>query len=491
MGADASLDPARLCEIFPPEFEAAMLDVPSVDARNFRPLPKQAEFLESTAPRKAMITGLGYGKTATGAFDCFVHGLLANPEPHLGIVTAPTFPMLRDATIPKLREVFPADALAGGSWDAAFNSSQAILRTALGSMILCRSVDGTNYERLRNIEAAWGWMDEASLMKSAEPWNVLCGRLRQRARKRCAWLTTTPRGQNWVAERFVLKPLDGHMHVHATTYDNPYLPKDYIAGLEASYSEEWIRQEMRAEILSMQGAVYPKLSDDLWPHGNALVYEPDRKTLCHLEVDFGFRNPAVHLVQEVETVHPETGERCRLDVIVWELQGPKGGRAQNLQVHQWLSSVEETGFKVSAAYGDPAGDAVNDQTYRSSAMLLVDRLQVPFHKPTRDWQRSKVRGEETVRRLICAADGSRKLVWAAKPSLNRMGKHELWAPNTFACHRNLQYQERKPGMPQPEESYKDGVNDHDTDATRYRSVFLYGRENVIKLWGQRNQEGYG
>ena len=479
----AQIDAAKLCELCPPDFEEGIVDAPPVDACSFVPLEKhQRPFLDTSGRRPALITGIGTGKTTTGAKKCFDFSVLANPEAHVGIIGAPTFSMLMDATLPKVREVFPAEILAGGSWDTAWHGQRKTLTLATGTVILARSMDSDNHKKVRSIEAAWAWLDEPGLLKSKDAWDTVCGRVRAKCRMRGAWATMTPNGENWAASAWVTDPRDGYEYWHATIYDNPYIPKDYIEDLENSYSEAWKRQELLGEIVSMRGAVFAELSDALWPAGNVLVYDPLKLRPTRLEIDFGFRHPAVQAVQSVEVVHPETGAPHQLDVVVWELQGRGRQPPTDLLVDEWLDIIQATGFQISMVYGDPAGDAHNDQTHMPSARIVRERLRVGFKKPTKPWQRNKQRGEEVVRGRIKSANGERRLVWAASPEVDRRGKHVLLAPNSFRSFRNLQYPDRADGRSEANESLKDGVNDHATDAARYRMVMEYGTENIHRLW---------
>ncbi|MEK9722303.1 MAG: phage terminase large subunit [Rhodospirillaceae bacterium] len=480
---------SRLCQVCPPDYPEDEVDYSEagVSAVDFVPLTYQHDFLNFREPNAAMIGGLGIGKTHCGARRAYDFAVLANQEPHYGIVGAPTYPMLRDVTIPKVAEVFPSEVLEGGRWDLAYSKSEKVLRLVTGTQIVFRSLDGENYNKLRGIEAAWLWVDEAGLLKTADAWNVARGRVRGRARIRGAWATMTPKGDNWAAQRWITDPLDGYSYVHATAYDNPYLPREYIKQLEATYSETFLRQELYGEVVSLQGAVYPDLSDALWPDGNVLVYEADPHRDTELWIDFGIRNPRVLAIQSIGVIHPSDGKRRNLDVVVWELQDRNGRPPADMRVGEWLDKVQESGLRVRRVYGDPAGDSRNDQTHQTSAQLVRERFRCKFLAPHLDWQRSKERGEETVRNRVRSSHGERTLVWACKPSTNSLGKHELWAPNSFRSHRNLQYPDPKPGQPVVNESKKDGVNDHDTDASRYALVMKYGAQqvNLLTMMGRK------
>lgn len=476
---------ADFCEACPPPFEAAndpRLGAEDIHAdfslETYRPLPYQEKFHNLDAATKAMFGGIGIGKTVSaGAVEAFFHALVYNPEPHVGIVGGPTYSMLRDAIIPALRKVFPNDVLAGGSWKTAFSKAEMVLRLVTGTWLALRPMDGDNYERVRGIEAGWAWLDEIRLLRDDRAWNVVLGRLRQRVRVRTGWATTSPNGMDWGAKTFVKNADPSYQYVHATSFDNPYLPADYFDRMRARYSPRFLRQELYGEILGKQGAVYQDLSPKAWPEGNCIKYKPPRGTPVELWVDFGFHRPSAQIVQEVHLTDPSTGLGYQADVVVWELQGPDGRPPEQLTVGEWARTVRDKlrkeGWILTRVIGDPAGDQVNDQTHEPSAQALLRILDHgEFLKPTMPWQRSKELGEEHVRGRIHNDFGHRRLLWAVKgwQEERQGGEPVVWAQNSFDSHRNLAYPERRPGRPRPTVSDKDGENDHDTDTTRYGCV---------------------
>jgi hypothetical protein len=96
--------------------------------------------------------------------------------------------------------------------------------------------------------------------------------------------------------------------------------------------------------------------------------------------------------------------------------------------------------------------------------------------PQATWQRSIANGEQVLRGLICAADGTRRLAWACPREPDRLGKFRPRAPNSLRAMQGLQFAQRRPGTAEAEVSLKDGVTDHDCDAIRYRAILVHGRK---------------
>src|SRR6185436_3861757 len=108
----------------------------------------QSSFVLDQHRWTAFVGGIGSGKSYAGAAKAMVQHLA---RPGLGLVIAPTYPMLRDATWRTALEVW-APVLA-----AAYKSEmRLVLRT--GHEVLFRSADDP--DRLRGPNCAWAWMDE-------------------------------------------------------------------------------------------------------------------------------------------------------------------------------------------------------------------------------------------------------------------------------------------------------------------------------------------
>lgn len=200
----------------------------------------QYEFLRSSARYRAFVAGVGSGKTYAGVLA----SLVACQRAERGAIVAPTYPMLKDVVLPTFREV------AGGGVEA-LNKADLYADMTNGHRVLFRSADKS--ERLRGMNLGWAWVDEAALIDE-ETWDILLGRLRLDPGR--AWLTTTPKGRNWIYDRFVEDPDEEHDTVRASTKDNPHLPDEYIRSLEEQYTERFRQQEVEGKFIESQGALW-------------------------------------------------------------------------------------------------------------------------------------------------------------------------------------------------------------------------------------------
>jgi hypothetical protein len=155
------------------------------------------------------------------------------------MVLAPTYPMLRDAT---LRTFLELTRKAG----VLRSFSKAEMTAVLGGnrTVLFRSADDP--DRLRGPNLGWFWPDEAA-MCDEQAWLIMLGRLREQPAR--AWCTTTPRGKNWLHKVFA----DGGPGYHVTrasSRTNAFLPPEFIRSLVDAYDDQFALQEIEGEFLN-------------------------------------------------------------------------------------------------------------------------------------------------------------------------------------------------------------------------------------------------
>lgn len=206
--------------------------------------PAQDAFWHSDAKFLAFTGGVGSGKTRAGCVKTLIESQQAGT---LGVVAAPTYPMLRDAT---LRTWLHLARRAGVL--AAFKHSTMSATLVNGSEVWFRSADEP--DRLRGPNIGWFWLDEAAMME-IDVWHIMLGRLREAPGK--AWVTTTPRGGNWIYKIWAKEPQPGYELIRSSTRENRFLPADFVHSLEQSYTRRFARQEIEGEfLLDTPGALW-------------------------------------------------------------------------------------------------------------------------------------------------------------------------------------------------------------------------------------------
>ena len=224
------------------------------------------------------VGGIGAGKTHAGAVRAIARAV--EQPGSLGLIGAPTYPMLRDTTQRTFFALLPATLIR------RFNKSEQYLLLRNGSEILFRSLDEP--DRARGLTLAWFWLDEAPLC-GYYAWQVLKGRLRQPGHATAGWATGTPHGRDGFWRDFEHAPRPDHRLFRASTYANAHnLPPDYVAAL--GYEGALADQEVLGLFTAFEGLVY---AFDATAQGH-LREPPEGAAWADVigGVDWGYTNPA-------------------------------------------------------------------------------------------------------------------------------------------------------------------------------------------------------
>ena len=223
-----------------------------IRAIEYHALRSQQRFHESAARFKGFSGPIGSGKSQALCHEAIKLAYL-NPG-RTGLIGAPTYPMLRDATLAALLEILEKNKIPHEMNRA---DNYLVLRETR-SRILFRAVE--EFERLRGSNLAWFGLDELTYTQE-EAWLRLEGRLRDpKAARLCGFAVWTPKGYDWVYERFIANPIEGYETVQAEPFENRFLLEripDYYERLKHSYDARFYQQEALGEYLDMHaGRVY-------------------------------------------------------------------------------------------------------------------------------------------------------------------------------------------------------------------------------------------
>jgi phage terminase large subunit len=214
----------------------------------YQPLPSQLRFHQSAARFKGFSGPIGSGKSQALCQEA-IKLSYQNPG-RTGLIGAPTYPMLRDSTQATLFEILESNTIP---FDVN-KAENTLLFKETRSKVLFRPVD--EFERLRGTNLAWFGLDE--LTYTQEPaWQRLEGRLRDpKARRLCGFAVWTPKGYDWVYQKFISFPVRGYEAVVASPRENRFLLErtpDFYERLKDSYDDSFYRQEVLGEYLNLSG----------------------------------------------------------------------------------------------------------------------------------------------------------------------------------------------------------------------------------------------
>lgn len=307
---------------------------------DFAVLPHQKEFLKSN--ENTMIAG-GYGsaKSHAGTLKTIMKKLqykdkkVAYYLPHYGLV--------RDIAFDK----FPTLLESLGLKYKLNKSDKEIMIDNYGS-ILFRSMD--NPETIVGYEVAYSLIDEADILpmdKMEQVYQKILARNRAVANGNVD-AVSTPEGFKWLYQQ----SRNGHFKlIKASTYDNKFLPPDYIAQLEKQYPPNLLRAYLYGEFVNLtSGTVYSYF--DRAKHHRKIKLEEHE--VLHIGQDFNIGGC-------VSTVHVIRGDEVyRIKDIVSK---------DSFHIVPNIKKIFNNKFVI---YPDASGNASKTNATKSDIQILKD-----------------------------------------------------------------------------------------------------------------------
>src|SRR5579859_1317798 len=258
----------------------------------FRLKPKQRAFVEAATPWTGFIGGVGSGKTHTGAIKSIM-AMIEEPG-SLGLICAPTYTMLRDASQRKFFELLPRELIR------SFNKNEQHLICINDSEVLFRSLDQP--DKIRGMNIAWLWDDEGPL-GGYYAWQMLkqrAGRQDPKRFRKRGWVTGTPKGRDGFWREFVKNNDLDHTLIQSSTLENlSNLPENYVEGM--NFTGAFYEQEIMGSFEAFEGLVYRFNIDPEMPESHVRPAPPQKHfTQVIGGVDWGYTNPSVALVLGID-----------------------------------------------------------------------------------------------------------------------------------------------------------------------------------------------
>lgn len=328
-------------------------------------LPHQEEFIFSKAKHTGLIGGYGSGKSYAGVLKT----VLKKME-YPGIDVAyylPTYGLIKDVAFPKFKEQLDAFGIK-----YTLNETEKVFTTPYGEIKL-RSMD--NPDTIVGYEVGYSLIDETDILptlKMSLAFTKIIGRNRKplpNGDVNSTDVVGTPEGFKWAYNFFVKEAKANRVLIKGKTQDNPFLPDDYIPGLEDSYSPEQLEAYLNGEFINLTtGSVYRNY-DRIKNNTRRIVLPSD---VLHVGMDFNITkmNAVIHVedtvfkyaVDEVANAY-DTPEICGLiktrypthKVIIYPDSAGKARSTSGKSDHDIIRSF---GFTIRV---NPTNPAVKDR----------------------------------------------------------------------------------------------------------------------------------
>ena len=426
------------------------------------PNAKQAAFHASRAPFKLFLGGVGSGKSHAGARE-LLYSALANPPGLTYLIGAPSHNILQMATFESVLQLC-------NDW-SRYNGKKIDIKrryspqnrsiTLIGGTLL-KFVCLRDPEQFAGPSLAGFWVDEACLLDNQMGgWNMLLERLRDtRAHRMFGFATSTPRGNvglvsHW-QERLAVKDPDYYM-VTSSTYDNQSnLTEGYIARQMAGKTDRQVRQQINAEILSSEGAIFKEFSNtDSIAHGWNWRRELPKSEI-YVAIDWGPTMPHLLWIAHNPDTGVDTvfGEICEENILHTELLE----RMLTHQQRMWNLRRSD----IAKVYCDYNPQAAVRQA-RSFFGTRAGRDMIPISAKRVKDNHQRNEGIDVVSWRLRDYHGKRRLFFA--PEMERTKSQR----RILQCMRLYSWQTRR----SQGEAWQDemrpikGVYDHGADALRY------------------------
>lgn len=417
----------------------------------YRPIPIHAPFHESTAYERFLFGAFGSGKTWAINAEAIAWCL---EQPGIkGMIARRTVPELRDTTETVFFEILPFELREAGTIKRSGGHVESFTFPN-GSMVIFRAID--EWEKQKSQNLGFLAIDEVDEFDE-ETLEGLKSRVRQKeplpdARlhgatkitRRGIWCASNPAGHNWVWRRTVNEKtkLAGTAYWKSTSFDNPYLPPEYLDSL-MQYPEPWIRRYVLCQFDDFAGQIYEEWN---WDEHVVRDLKIDPGKVFWMGMDPGTRSPTAGLWVVLDEDGSMSGHKRAL-IGVAEYQESYTAAQQHAK--EWRAIEARHKMNVRWRVADPAINT-RDRGTNMSLWEQYRRLGYLFQNGPKDHKdRIPALGQLIAqRRFLLTPD----------------------CPMTFEAVKNYQWEDlttamKQKGIDAPERPLK--KNDHLVDCGQY------------------------
>lgn len=240
----------------------------------YTPHINQLPFHKSKARFRSLITGVRFGKTVAGAWDC-LFAAIRKPNQFCWLV-APTNKYV-DVGQLELQKLFDA----GPNIVKRFNTRDRRWILTNGSRIECRSAE--REDSLRGPGIDYIWIDEASYMKASAM--RIC-RTRVSDKMGRISITTTPKGKIWTNDWYLYGLSDDPKYSAYESWryesrQNPYFPEEEWEFAKEDLPWDFFRQEYMSDFLDDVAGVFRGVHEIVQEDPPASAIKP-----CSMGIDW-------------------------------------------------------------------------------------------------------------------------------------------------------------------------------------------------------------
>lgn len=244
------------------------------------PLPTQEKFHQSSAKYRFLVGGWGTGKTKAGIIECAKDITIPNNYILFSRKYEKVFSV---TTLQDFLEFYePLQVIAG------HNKQEGIITFINGTKLIYMNLDESReaFTKIATLNLGAVYVDQGEEI-TENIFHALRGRLRRDNTRRIFVGMFNAEGHNWQYNLAKVVHQPNLECWEATSYENIYLPDDYIAELK-NYPERIYKRYVMCSYDDFTGLVYDEFTNTVH-----LIepYEPQAYEQRYIILDYGFRNP--------------------------------------------------------------------------------------------------------------------------------------------------------------------------------------------------------
>lgn len=232
-------------------------------------LKHQLEFINDDYTRQlALVGGFGCGKTHSFCLKAI--DLASKNIGYTGLLLEPTYGMIEDTLAPQMQSLLHEYnipfTVKMSTWHFQLHFKTGIAH------IKMRSAE--NHMKIRGMNLAFAGIDEVDTIKpdvALAAWRSCQSRLRL-GNVFQLFTTSTPEGFGFLYKHFEKEQKENRRLIRARTYDNPFLPEEFIEDLRDDYPPALLDAYLEGKFVNLtQGVVYTSFDREL--NNTELDYE--------------------------------------------------------------------------------------------------------------------------------------------------------------------------------------------------------------------------
>jgi len=270
------------------------------------PFESQCDLIrEILAPRDNILqrdvtAGRGYGKTLVAIVIAAM--ALSSSGNEVGLFMEPTYQRLTKVFLNFWKKIIPRELYE-------LNQRKQLIEWINGAQLWyqLRNITGSDIAREDSTvgtNTTFVVSDEEGLGSNKIFYDSTLATIRGQSNHRFYLTISTARAGEY--HRLVTSP--GHkLSVH-TSFENPYLPDDYISTLKQNMGDDQYRREILSEFVSLTGRIWREWSNNDWPYGNTHPWKYSKDRPYWLFCDIGSATGSFVIVQQVDALHAGMGD---------------------------------------------------------------------------------------------------------------------------------------------------------------------------------------